>query len=154
MNISDLLSPAQVIADLRARDKRQVIDVLARHAALALNLEVQAIDRALLAREALGSTGMGKGTALPHARLPEIRKPFALFARLQGAVEFDAIDGRPVDLVCLVLLPTTPQGEQLNALACVARRFRDHDVLTRLRKADGPEPLYRALVDNPALQPE
>jgi nitrogen PTS system EIIA component len=98
-----------------------------------------------LQREELGSTGTGGGIALPHARLAGVKKPFALLARLAKAIDFDAIDGRPVDVVCLLLLPTNSQGEQLNALACAARALRDPGAVRNVRRAADAAALYDAL---------
>jgi PTS system nitrogen regulatory IIA component len=109
-------------------------------------MEQDSILKALLAREGFGSTGIGDGTAIPHARVAKIKKPFGLLARLAHPVEFEAIDAQPVDLVFLLLLPAETQGEQLTALACVARRFRDPGALARLRRARDAEALYRALL--------
>ena len=97
---------------------------------------------ALQQREALGSTGMGGGIAIPHARLPEVRRPFGLFARLRAPVAFDAVDERPVDLVFLLLLPTDPRGEQLNALACIARCLRDAAVAAGVHGARDAAEIY------------
>ena len=151
MNVSDLITPARVVVDFRAADKRSLIEGLAQLVAGTFGLDAASIAQALLAREELGSTGMGEGVAIPHARLPEVQKPFGLFARLERAVDFDAIDARPVDLVCVVLLPKVPKGsESLNALACVVRRLRDPDVVTHLRKARTPDAFYRILAQHPA----
>jgi len=124
MDVKDLITPADIIPDLAAKDKRRLIEALAARAAEALELDPLAVAAALQAREELGSTGMGEGIAIPHARLAGVARPFALFARLKGPIAFDAVDERPVDLVCLLLLPTAVGGEQLGALACVARRLR------------------------------
>jgi PTS system nitrogen regulatory IIA component len=151
MNVSDLIAPAQVVLGLRAADKKGVIERLAQLAAGRLGLDAAPIAQALIAREELGSTGMGEGVAIPHARLHDVYEPFGLFARLKGTVDFDAIDARPVDLVCLVLVPKAPaDGEPLNALACVARRLREKNVLDHLRKARTPDALYSVLVQHPA----
>jgi PTS system nitrogen regulatory IIA component len=133
MKIEEFLAPGSVV-ELRASDKRNVITELARRAASVLSLDASAVTKALLAREELGSTGMGEGFALPHARLAGVEKPFGIFARLGKPVDFDAVDGLPVDLVFLLLLPINAQGDQLNALACVARRLRDHGTAERLRR--------------------
>ena len=86
-------------------------------------------------RDELGSTGIGGGVSLPHARFREVTKPYGLFARLRQPIEFQAIDGEPVDLVFLLLLPASSQLDQLDALAAVARKLRDPEVLARLRSA-------------------
>jgi PTS system nitrogen regulatory IIA component len=143
MKIDDLLAPTSVL-ELKASDKRAAINALAQRAASALGLDAATVAKDLLAREELGSTGMGAGFAIPHARLAEVTRPFGLFARLPKAIDFEAVDGQPVDLVFLLLLPTDAQGEQLNALACVARRLRDPVTATRLRAARDHAELFRA----------
>jgi K+-transporting ATPase KdpF subunit len=102
--------------------------------------------RTQAAREELGSTGVGNGVALPHARLVGLKTPFSLFARLRRAIDFEAIDDQPVDLVFLLLLPESENGEQLNALACAARALRDPEVLKQIRGAADPDALFRAIV--------
>ena len=144
MNITDFLSPQHAIVDLRAADKPQLLRGLARRAAPALGLPADQISDALLKREALGSTGTGGGIAIPHARLAGVARPFGMLVSLAKAIDFDAIDGRPVDIVCLLLLPTNSQGEQLNALACAARTLRDSDALRNIRRAGDDAALYRA----------
>ena len=99
----------------------------------------------VIKREALGSTGMGEGVAIPHARLRELKKPFGVLARLKQPIDFYAIDGKPVDLVFLLLLPVASQGEQLNALAFVARTLRKTELLRDLRRADSSDELYQAM---------
>ena len=99
----------------------------------------------LLKREGLGSTGMGNGVAIPHARFQKIEKPFGIIAKLKQPIDFDAIDGQPVDIVFILLLPTASEGEQLGALACVARKLRAADDLVLLRRAKNAPELYAAL---------
>ena len=98
-----------------------MLDHLARRAAAALGLPHATILSALLKREELGSTGMGDGVAVPHARLPGVSKSFGILARLNKAIDFNAIDGEPVDVVCLLLLPTNSDEGQ-HALASAAQR--------------------------------
>ena len=148
MRIGDILRPEDVITDLRAADKRRLIDEVARLSAGAAGVEASEIAEALNARERLGSTGVGVGIAIPHARLPSLARPLGLFARLRQPMDFEAIDGERVDLVFLLLLPAAAQGEQLNALACVARRLRDERVRAALRKARDRGGVYDALTRN------
>jgi nitrogen PTS system EIIA component len=147
MHIEDLIAPKDVFVDVQADDKRQLLTLLARKAALLAGIDERVVMDGLLKREDLGSTGMGEGAAIPHARLPGVDKPVGLFARLKRPIPFQAIDDKPVDLVCLLLLPTAGQGsEPLSALACVARRLRTYDVLVQMRRAAGPTALYGLLV--------
>ena len=145
MTIDDLLSPDHVTVGLRVGGKAALLEELARRAAQALDLDAGLIRAALDKREGLGSTGVGDGIALPHARLDAVRQPFGLLVRLREAVEFDAVDERPVDLVFVLLLPATPHGTQLNALACVARRLRDPDAAAAMRGAQDAAALYAAI---------
>ncbi len=146
MTISDFLAREDVVLDLRAADKRRLLEDLARRAAKPANIEVPMIFEALNIRETLGSTGMGAGIAIPHARLAPLSRPIGLFARLRPLVAFDAIDGQRVDLVFLLLLPSELQGEHLNALACVARRLRDDPTRAALRAARTADALHAVLV--------
>ena len=139
MDIAEFLSPANVLTNLPAAGKKELLTELARRAALALKLPSELIVSELLKREELGSTGLGDGVALPHTRLRELTQPFGVLARLRRGIDFDAIDGHKVDLIFLLLLPTEPHGEQLSALASVARKLNDKDLRDRMRAAvDGP----------------
>jgi PTS system nitrogen regulatory IIA component len=114
-------------------------------------LDAKLISTELLKRENLGSTGTGGGVAVPHARLPDLKQPFGTLVRLKHAIDFDAIDGNPVDIVFLLLLPAEPPGDALNALASVARRLRDPESLRRLRGAADDAELYRAIQSGPEV---
>ena len=145
MQIKDFLALSQVMTDVRAADKARLLNYLAHMAAAELHLSAKVISSALLKREELGSTGTGGGVAIPHARLSGVLRPFGILARLSKAIEFDAIDGKPVDIVFLLLLPWNVQHGQLNMLACAARTLRNSQVLQTLRRADGRAQAYRAL---------
>ena len=150
MEIDDFLSPSEVMLGVRAPDKVRLLRELARYAADKLGIASDAVAAALLKREDLGSTGTGAGIAIPHARLEGVTKPFGMLVRLARAIDFDAIDGRPVDIVCLLLLPTHAQGEQLNALACAARVLRDPDGMRDVRRAGDGAALYDAVTKSSA----
>jgi len=145
MKISDFLSPSEALVNIRASDKEQLLQELAGMAASKVKLSEEEILSELLKRESLGSTGMGNGVAIPHARFQSIKKPFGLIARLKQSIEFDAIDGRPVDIVFVLLLPGSAEGEQLGALACVARKLQASDDLAQLRRAKNAAELFAAL---------
>jgi PTS system nitrogen regulatory IIA component len=145
MKISDFLSSADVTTDVAASDKQKLLEELARRAGSAVDVLPALVLSALLNREGLGSTGIGGGVALPHARFHQVDKPFGILVRLRKPIDFDAVDGKPVDTVVLLLLPDAPDGDRLGALACVARKLRDPAVMAALRRArDGTE-IYRAL---------
>jgi PTS system nitrogen regulatory IIA component len=145
MKISDLLSPTDVMIDVRTSNKRLLLQELAAKAADSLGLNVDQVAPQLLKREDLGSTGIGHGVAIPHARLPELQRPHGLLAKLRQPMEFDAIDGQPVDIVFLLLLPAAEENGQLGALALVARTLRPPENLTRLRSAKNASELYAGI---------
>jgi PTS system nitrogen regulatory IIA component len=145
MDIADFLAPANVVTDLRVSDKVRLLHELSDRAAVGLSLDAGLIADALIKREQLGSTGLGDGMAIPHARLAAVRKPFGILARLKKPIDFDAIDGQPVDLVFLLLLPAATTGEPLNALACVSRRLREPGTLRALRTAADGNVLFRMM---------
>lgn len=145
MTIEDFLSPANTSVGLNALSKTRLLTELSERAASALQLDPALVAGEILRREHLGSTGMGHGIAIPHARLTEVRRPLGVFARLKRPLEFDAIDGEAVDLVFLLLLPAAAQGDQLNVLAAVARKLREPERLQKLREAGDGAGLYREL---------
>jgi PTS system nitrogen regulatory IIA component len=145
MKVSDLLSPADVMIDVRASNKRMLLQEFAAKAAASLGLNVEQIAPYLLKREELGSTGIGRGVAIPHARLPDVQRPYGLFAKLKQGIEFDAIDGQPVDIVFVLLLPAAAETEALGALALVARTLRSTENLARLRAAKNTSELFSAM---------
>jgi len=144
MKLEDFLTPETTLVGVSAADKSRLLTDLSARAAQILGQEATVIARDIVKREELGSTGMGSGIAIPHARLATLEKPFALLARLKRPIEFDAIDGRPVDLVFLLLQPAAPEGD-LNALAAVARALREPDRLEHMRAAKSSAELYRAV---------
>ncbi|MET3840302.1 PTS sugar transporter subunit IIA [Bradyrhizobium sp. OAE829] len=145
MKISDLLSPTDVMIDVRASQKGPLLQELAAMAAANLGLAVDQVTSHLLKREELGSTGTGNGIAIPHARLTGLKRPYGLLAKLKQGIEFDAIDGRAVDVVFVLLLPAAVESEALTALALVARTLRSPDTLARLRAAKNPAELHAAM---------
>ena len=145
MKISDFLSPADVVIDMRIAQKELLLRDLARRAALNLGLEADYVSSELLKREEFGSTGMGRGVAVPHARLPMVREPYGIMTRLKQPIDFAAIDGEPVDLFFSVLLPATAGRDQLGALALVARKLRTPECLVQLRRARTESELYEAI---------
>ena len=135
VNITDLIAPDRVIAALRVSDKPQLLRELSQRAAKLLAIDTPAILDALQTREALGSTGVGQGIAVPHARIGGLDHFLGLFARLERPIDFTAIDERPVDLVFLLLIPDQAGSDHLAALACVSRRLRDREAAAQLRAA-------------------
>ena len=146
MSIKEFLSPNDVLADFAAPSKVLLLQGLARRASGTLQLPAELISNALLKREELGSTGTGGGIAIPHARLPGLDKPLGILVRLRQPIDFAAIDGQPVDLVCVLLLPIASGKDQLNALASVARILRNPDSVRSLRHARDGADLFRTMM--------
>ena len=124
-----------VVSDLKPGDKAALLGSLARLAAEHSGLDAAALTKLLLAREALGSTGVGHGIALPHARPPGLAASLRAFVRLRNPIAYDAIDGAPVDLVFLLLSPAGDNDTHLTALAAISRRLRDRAVAQAIRDA-------------------
>ncbi len=150
MQIADFLTPDRVILDQRPRTKPQLLaEVAARITRSGPALDPGAIEAALTARERLGSTGLGQGFALPHARIDSLRVYRGLFMRLDKPVEFEAIDGAPVAMVFALLMPGAETSSHVGALAAVSRLFRDAAVRERLRQAKTAGDAYQLLTEAP-----
>jgi len=150
MTIGELIAVNHVILGLRVADKTQLLQELARRARVALSLNQREIFDALQARENLGSTGLGKGFALPHARLGGLPRSFALFVRLTRPIDFDSIDGLPVDLVILLLTPASAGNHHLATLAALSRPLRNEAFMQRLRQAPDAT-AFHELLGNPDM---
>lgn len=150
MAITDILAGAGVIAAFPAGDKALLRD-LSQRAARALTIDSKVILDALRAREALGSTGIGAGIAIPHARIPGLSRFFGLFVRLERGINFEAVDSQPVDLVFLLLSPDREDNGQLAALACISRLLRDRDNAARFRAARSVGEIRRILLRNGSI---
>ena len=149
MKIADFLAPADVKADVASTDKKKLLAELAREAAAKIGIGADRIAAELLKREALGSTGVGGGVAIPHARFQQVLTPFGLLVRLKKPIDYDAVDGKPVDIVSLLLLPEGSGGEQqLGALASIARKLRTPAVTAALRRARDSMDMYRILTSD------
>ncbi len=145
MLLTDLVATNAIIPALRVTSKKQVLAELAGKAADLSGQNERTILEILQQREKLGSTGVGNGIAIPHGKLPKLGKLFGLFARLERPVDFEALDGQPVDLVFLLLAPEGAGADHLKALARVARLLRDSDVARKLRDSRDAEALYAVL---------
>jgi nitrogen PTS system EIIA component len=145
MPTADLIAPNAILPALKVNGKKQALQEIAVKAAALTGQSDRAIFEILLQREKLGSTGVGNGVAIPHGKLPKLGKVFGLFARLERPVDFEALDGQPVDLVFLLLAPEGAGADHLKALARVARLLRDPEVARKLRESRDAEALYAVL---------
>ncbi len=144
--LADALPETHVFVRLRAGDKARLLQELARRAAAELAIPVAEIAAALTAREALGSTGVGGGIAVPHAQVPRLAATACFFVQLERPVDFAAIDGKPVDLVFMLLGPPQARADHLALLAAGTRRLRERSVAEALRAATTSAELRAALV--------
>jgi PTS system nitrogen regulatory IIA component len=145
MDIGDLLAPQGVVLRRGASSKRQALHVVAEAAAQALGMDEGRVFDALLEREALGSTGLGSGVAVPHARLSGMERVTGVFVRLDAPVAYEAVDDRPVDLMFALFAPPSDGAEHLRALAAVSRAMRSPELreqLLQARTADAIRALF------------
>jgi PTS system nitrogen regulatory IIA component len=145
MNIEDMLAKDGIIPRLKASDKKQALQALATRAEAITGASAQEIFAAMLQRERLSSTGLGRGVAIPHVKLQRVKAITCLFARLDHPIPFDSHDGEPVDLLFFLLAPEQAGGDHLKALARISRLVRDTATLEGLRSAGDVDGLYRIL---------
>jgi nitrogen PTS system EIIA component len=145
MPLADLVAPNAILPALKVNGKKQALQELAARAASLTGQNERAIFEILLQREKLGSTAVGNGIAIPHGKMPKLNRLFGLFARLDRSIDFDALDGQPVDLVFLLLAPEAAGADHLKALARVARLLRDAEVARKLRDCRDAEAIYAVL---------
>lgn len=145
MTLTDMIAQEAVIASLKASSKKQVIQEMAEKAGELVKLPARIIFDQLLQRERLGSTGIGHGIAIPHARVPGIDKIVGVFARLDRAIEFDAVDDEPVDLIFMLLAPEGEGADHLKALARIARVLRDSANTAKIRASRDSAAIYGVL---------
>lgn len=150
MPLTDLVAPNAVMPALAVANKKQALQELAARAAALCGQSESSIFEILQQREKLGSTAVGNGVAIPHGKLPKLGRLFGLFARLEKPIDFEALDGQPVDLVFLLLAPEGAGADHLKALARVARLLRDPSVAAKLRESHTADSLYAALAVSPA----
>jgi nitrogen PTS system EIIA component len=147
MNISDLLQPAAIAASLKVHGKKQLLQELAARSASLVRLPERKIFETLTERERLGTTGVGQGIAIPHGRLGDLKQITGFFVQLESTIDYDAVDGQPVDLVFMLLAPEGAGADHLKALARVSRLLRNQQVTEKLRAAKSAEALYAILTD-------
>ncbi|MBS0269554.1 MAG: PTS sugar transporter subunit IIA [Proteobacteria bacterium] len=145
MNIEDILAPDAIIPRFEAEDKKQALRDLAEKAKSLTGVAAGDIYAALVQRERLSSTSLGRGIAIPHVKLPGVKKITCLFARLARPIAFESHDGEPVDLLFFLLAPEHAGADHLKALARISRLVRDPATLEGLRTAKDVESLRSVL---------
>jgi PTS system nitrogen regulatory IIA component len=144
-DLSELIAADSVEAALPAANKKGLFQLLAAAASRRTGLPAKAIAATLAEREKLGSTGFGGGVAIPHGKIEGLDKVFGYFARLPAGVDYQAVDGMPVDLVVLLLSPPDSGVDHLKALAGVSRMLRDRQITAKLRGARSKDAIYALL---------
>ncbi|WAC28007.1 PTS IIA-like nitrogen regulatory protein PtsN [Ancylobacter sp. SL191] len=150
MALNDILALSAVFPALRVSSKKQALQELSAKAAELLGRDERQIFDTLNQRERLGSTGVGHGIAIPHGKLAKMDRLFGMFARLDKPIDFEALDGEPVDLIFLLLAPEAAGADHLKALARVARLLRDAETARKLRNSRDAAAIYAILTGTPA----
>src|SRR5437763_7177503 len=150
MPLTDIVAPKAVVPALKVNNKKQAIQALAARAAELTGQGEREVLEILQQREKLGSTGIGNGIAIPHGKLPKLERLFGMFARLDRPIDFEALDGQPVDLIFLLLAPEAAGADHLKALARVARLLREPETVARLRESRDADALYAVLAMPPS----
>jgi PTS system nitrogen regulatory IIA component len=145
MDLADLITPEAIYPSLKAKTKKQALQELAQRAAAVTGVDAREIFDTLLQRERLGSTGIGRGIAIPHGRVVALRKIMSMFARLDEPIEFEALDNEPVDLIFLLLAPEHAGADHLKALARISRLLREPATIDKLRASRDRAALYSVL---------
>ena len=145
MTISALLSPQKIFIDTDVSSKKKLLELIANIAADQTQLSESTIYNNLLNRERLGSTGLGQGFAVPHARLPDLEKTVGCFFRLKQPVNFESPDNQPVDLVFTIIIPQEATEEHLLILSSLARVFSDADICEAIRTAESKEEIEKII---------
>lgn len=144
-SLRGIIEPQHIHLDVAVSCKRSILETLGKLAAEDFGLDAKLVHEKLMDRESLGTTGVGGGIAIPHARV-EVDELCGLFVRLRDRIGFDSVDGDPVDLVFLLLAPDADNANHLKALSRVARTLKTPGVLDSLRGATNVDAAYAALV--------
>ena len=145
MELADILAERAVLTCTGVKTKRQLFEQLATKAAELTGRSKAELFEAIESREELGSTGLGNGIAIPHGKVAGLNRVCAVFARLDEAIEFDALDDLPVDIVMMLLAPTGSGADHLKALSRVARVLRNEHIVDELRRLDTCDAIYGVL---------
>jgi PTS system nitrogen regulatory IIA component len=147
MDLAELIAPEAVNPSLKAKTKKQALQDVAQRAAVLTGLDAREIFDTLMQRERLGSTGVGRGIAIPHGRMAGLPRIVSVFARLDEPIDFEALDNEPVDLIFLLLAPEQAGADHLKALARISRLLREPSTIERLRSSRDRAAIYSVLTE-------
>ncbi|RIJ23728.1 PTS sugar transporter subunit IIA [Henriciella barbarensis] len=144
-DLTSLLAEGVILEPSSADSRKQALTLLSQALAAKTKLDARDIFDAVMERERLGSTGVGEGVAIPHARIDRLARPIGGFLRLESGVDFDAVDERPCDLVFMLIAPVGSGADHLRALAQVSRTLRQPNIREALRKAENEQAIRKIL---------
>lgn len=148
MKISELINDRLIIPKFTGKSKKQVLEELAKHLALnKKNIDPDELLRVLIEREKLGSTGIGDGVAIPHGKLNGLENIILVFGKSNEGIDFDSIDGKPVNLIFLLVAPSNSAGVHLKALARLSRLLKDKNFRQELLDASDAQSLYNIIAN-------
>jgi nitrogen PTS system EIIA component len=145
--LSDIIDQRSILPSVKAQTKKALLQDLSQAVAKIIAVDHRIVFEKLSTREKLGSTGIGQGIAIPHAKLPGLTRVYGLFARLAAPIDYDAVDGQPVDLAFVLIAPDHAGADHLKALAKISRLLRDDDTVAKLRGTETAEGLYSILTE-------
>ncbi|MCA2017563.1 PTS IIA-like nitrogen regulatory protein PtsN [Vibrio tritonius] len=152
MQLSEVLTLDCTKSAVPCSSKKRALEIISEIAAEHSGQNATELFESMLSREKMGSTGIGNGIAIPHARMPECEKAVAVLVQCEEPIEFDAIDNRPVDLLFALLVPESQCKEHLKTLSCMAERLNDKQTLKQLRGATSDQELFDIMVSQPQPQ--
>lgn len=147
MQLSSILTPERTLCNLSGVSKKRFLTTISEHIAQTTSgLDAEAIYTALLAREQLGSTGIGNGIAIPHCRVNNCNQTIGALVKLDEGIDFDAVDSQQVDLLFVLIVPAEEASEHLRVLAGLARLFHQEEFCQALRASQSNEMLYKTAI--------
>lgn len=149
MQIADILTVENIACDVEMASKKRALETISELiCSQSPDLNPTEVFESLIAREKLGSTGLGKGIAIPHGRLKSGTETIAAFLQLAQGVDFDAPDGQPVDLICALMVPPESTEEHLQILAQLSELFRQETLRNKLRETHSTEEIFKLLTES------
>jgi len=145
MSISDVLSEDMILTEIVADSKRHLLEQISKFVAERKGLDKSSVFEAVLERENLGSTGYGNGVAFPHARLEGLKNVVTVFARLKNPIDYDALDGNPVDMVAFMISPENSGDDHLRTLAVFSRVLKNAEICNAIRSAKNAHEIYSVM---------
>jgi nitrogen PTS system EIIA component len=145
--LSDIIDSRAILTGVKAQNKKALLQELSQAMGKLIAVDHRIVFETLNTREKLGSTGIGQGIAIPHGKFAAVNRVYGLFARLAQPIDYDAVDGQPVDLIFVLAAPDHAGADHLKALARISRLLRDQQTVAKLRGTETAEGLYSILTE-------